>query len=112
MNRRITNVPSDPVNVTLRDTSGNALYPSTLRAAPTDGSGSIASGGTSQQLFAANTGRTWFLVQNVSAAVLYVNLGAAATADSNSIKLNPNVTYESPAQFCPSGIITIIGGTT
>jgi hypothetical protein len=112
MNHIIRNPPSSAVNVTLRDTSGNALYPSILKGAPTDGSSSIVSGGTSQQVFAANTGRTWLLVQNVSAAVLYINFGAAATADSNSIKLNPNATYENPSQFCPNGIITIIGGTT
>ncbi len=111
-NSRITNTPTSPANVILRDTSGNAVGGGTVKSAATDASSSIASGGVSQQAFAANATRTWLFVQNISTAVLYINFGAAATVDTNSIKLNANANYENPPQFCPNGTVTIIGGTT
>jgi len=84
----------------------------TAAGAVTDGSGSITTGGTSQQIFSANTSRRWLLVQNISNAVLYVNFGAAAVVDSNSIKLNANASYESPAGFVTTATVTVIGATT
>jgi hypothetical protein len=112
MNDIIRNIPTNPVNVTLRDTSGNALYPSVLKSAPTDGSGSIASGGTSQTVFAANSSRSWLFVQNISNAVMYLNFSGVSVADSNSVKLNANSYYENPPHYCPNGTLTIIGATT
>jgi hypothetical protein len=105
-NDYVTNDANHPIPVTVSTTS------LVVHGAPTDASGSIAAGGTSQQIFAGNTTRSWLIIQNISSAVLYINFGAAAVVDSNSIKLNANAFYESPAQFCPSGIVTIIGATT
>jgi len=77
----------------------------------TDGSGSLAAGSVSQQIFAANATRKYLTVQNISSIDLYVNIGAVATIDSNSIKLLPNgsVTFEN--NFIPTSNVTIIGST-
>ncbi len=85
---------------------------SIVRSAPTDASSSIATGGTSQQVFAANAARSWLFIQNISSAVMYINFGATAVVDSNSMKLNANSFYENPPHYCPAGTVTIIGATT
>jgi len=77
-----------------------------------DGSGAIATGGTSQQVFAALASRAYVLIQNISDATLYVNFGAPATIDGNSFKLLAGEWYENPPNFCPNGTVTIIGATT
>lgn len=77
-----------------------------------DGSGAIATGGTSQQIFDGKTSRAYLLVQNISDATLYLNFGAAATIDNNSLRLLPGELYENPPNFCPNGTVTIIGATT
>lgn len=105
-NAFVTNDANHPIPVSVSTSSV------VTHGAPTDGSGSITTGGTSQTVFAANSSRTWFLIQNISSAVMYINFGAAAVADSNSIKLNTGAFYENPSHFCPSGTITIIGATT
>lgn len=56
-------------------------------AALADGSGTITSGGTSQTVFAANTSRTYLLVQNISDTAMYVNFGGVATAGAGSFLL-------------------------
>lgn len=59
----------------------------------TDRSGSIAAGGVSQQVMAANPARVLFLFQNISSATMYVNFGAAAVVDSNSVKVLPEACF-------------------
>lgn len=81
-------------------------------AAPTDRSGTIAAGGTSQQVAAALSTRKWLVVQNLSAEDLYLNFGTAAVQTQPSIRLAPGGSYENPPHFCPSGTINIIGATT
>jgi len=75
----------------------------------TDGSGSLAAGSVSQQIFAANANRKYLTVQNISAIDLYVNIGAAATIDSNSVKLLPNGSVTFETNFIPTSNVTIIG---
>jgi hypothetical protein len=79
---------------------------------PVDGSGTITSGGTSQTVFAANGSRRFFIFQNISDETQYINFGAAATTDSNSIKIIAGSSWEAPSNWCPQTSITVIGATT
>lgn len=79
---------------------------------PVDGSGTITTGGTSQTVFAANSGRRYFEFQNISDTDMYINFGAAAVADSNSFKLVPGAVYVNASNYCPKGSINVICATT
>lgn len=77
-----------------------------------DGSGSLAAAIVSQTVFAANATRKYLLVQNISAADnLYINFGAAATIDTNSIKLLPNGVAIFESSYIPTAAVNIIGST-
>lgn len=91
---------------------GTAVAVKPVQGAPTDRSGTITTGGSSQTLAAALSTRTYIEVQNISDETMYVNFGAAATTDSNSFKIAAGGSYVNPAHFCPTGTITIIGATT
>lgn len=98
-----TNSPAGAIVVT----------PTPAAGALTDGSGTLTAGGTSQQVFAANTSRKYLLVQNNSAEAMWVNFGVAAVTTQPSIQLGPNggsIEYED--NFVPSGTVNIIGATT
>lgn len=82
------------------------------RGSPINRSGSITTGGTSQQLAAVKADRVHFEFQNISDEDQYINFDAAAVADSNSFKIVPGGSYNNPPQFCPNGTITVIGATT
>lgn len=79
---------------------------------PTDGSGTITTGGTSQTVFAASESRRYLEIQNISDETMYVNFGAAATTDSNSFKIVAGGSYVNVSNFCPTTTVTIIGATT
>lgn len=53
----------------------------------TDRSGAIVAGGTSQIIAPENGARCYLVVQNVSDTTMYVNFGAAAKVDDDSIRL-------------------------
>lgn len=54
-----------------------------------------AASASTQQLFAANASRSKLLIQNQDAAInIFVNLGAAATAGANSLRIAPGATLE------------------
>ena len=86
-----------------------------------DCSGSITTGGTSQQVLAANTNRQYLFIENPSATVsgvsaesLFVNAGAAAAADGKSIEmanLGTPQTWNRPGMV-PTAAINIIAATT
>jgi glutamate 5-kinase len=79
----------------------------------TSRSGTITSGGTSQQLAAANTSRKYLLVQNVSTGDLWISFGAtAATTSQPSIKLQTNGSLVMEDNFVTTQAINIIGSTT
>jgi hypothetical protein len=70
--------------------SSNAHYSQATPGALIDGSGTTsASPSTSTQIFAANQGRKYLLVQNLGATAIYINFTNAASA-TNSIYLAPN----------------------
>lgn len=81
-----------------------------------DGSGTVTLGGTSQQVFTANAGRQYLLIQNHSDTDLWVNFGTAAVADQPSIKVYANGgTVEFGAGHTgvvPTATVNVIGATT
>lgn len=81
----------------------------------TDGSGSIAVGGTAQDALGANGGRNYLLLQNLAAENLFVNFGVTAVLDQPSIRLQPGDVLEFGAQssgMVPTGRISVIAATT
>jgi hypothetical protein len=78
----------------------------------TNRSGTITTGGASQQLMAANPQRRGMWVQNVSAGALYINGFGAAAATQPSILIPPNGLYEADAGTTPTSEIQIFGATT
>ncbi len=94
-------------------TDGSQSPPSNPGAgALTDRSGAITSGGTAQQVAAANASRRYFLFQNNSDTDCWINFGVTAVASQPSIKIVAGGSYENPPHFCPTGLISVIGGTT
>lgn len=80
-----------------------------------DGSGTITAGGTSQQVFPADTGRQYLLIQNVSDGDLWVNFGIAAVVGQPSIKLLASGSLEFSSAgtgVVPTSTVNIIGATT
>lgn len=81
----------------------------------TDGSGTITTGGTSQQARPQNLGRQFLFIQNVSTADLWVNFGVAAVQNQPSIKLTPNSAVEfslGASGLVPTASVNIVGATT
>lgn len=60
----------------------------------TDCSGTIATGGTSQQITTANGARSYLLIQATSASALWIGVGATAVADSPSIYIPAGGNWE------------------
>jgi hypothetical protein len=78
----------------------------------TDGSGSITTGGTSQQIFAANATRQYLFIENLSSGNLYVNFGSAATQGSGSIMIVPNGSFVMENGTVSNQTVNIIGATS
>lgn len=80
----------------------------------TNRSGTIAVGGTSQQIMAANTSRRYLMVQNPIAASepLFVNFGAVASAAATSYELAAGqmIEFSSPG-FIPTGTVNAVAAT-
>jgi hypothetical protein len=81
----------------------------------TDGSISLTTGGTSQQVFAANANRRFLVCQNIDAAEdAWINYGASAaasTAGSFLLKANGG-SYTFDGNFVPSGTVNVVAATT
>lgn len=86
----------------------------------TDRSGTITTGGSAQQLAAANTTRRYLLVQNHSTGVLWVNLTGTAAVGQPSIALSACAVANDgtggvlafEGSFVPTGAVSILGATT
>lgn len=79
----------------------------------TDRSGSVATGGTAQQVAAANPGRRYLLIQNVSDTAMWVNFGAVAVATQPSFLIaasGGSLVFE--GSFVPTGLVSVFGATT
>jgi hypothetical protein len=101
---------SSDTNVILIDNSaGGSTNPATL----TSRSGTIATGGTAQQLMAANAARKGWWLQNLSTGDLWVNrFGGTASAAQPNIQIPSGALYETPAGGAGSTLISIYGATT
>jgi hypothetical protein len=81
-------------------------------------SSTITAGGTSQQVLAANTSRKAIQIQNLSAGILMVNWGAAASATAGIALQGASVApgaggyYESAPGLCSNQSVNIWGATT
>lgn len=79
----------------------------------TNRSGTITTGGTSQQIAAALSSRRGFWFQNVSDTVMYIQEGGSATAGQPSIMVAANGGYyESPAHGSTTGTLNVTCATT
>lgn len=76
----------------------------------TSASGTITTGGTSQQLVAANASRKGLYLQNISAGDLWINElgGAAAVNTAGSWKIAPGEVFSAST----NRVINIVGATT
>jgi len=80
-----------------------------------DGSGTISSDSTPQDVFSSNDNRKYLLVQNLSNSLLFLNIGVDANEGAGSIPLNSNggsgaggsIVFESDG--VPTGKVSIIG---
>lgn len=91
---------------------GGSVGISQASVTPTAGSGTIAAGGVSQALFAANVARKRLRVQNQSVGNLWIRWGASSTADHNSLLILPNAMYVSEIHLIDTRAVNIIGATT
>jgi len=99
--------------VQLKDNAGADQSPGDRTAgALTNRSGSITTGGTSQQLAAANTTRRYLFIQNIATEDLWSNVGVAAVADQPSVKLTPGDAFVMEGLFIDNEAVHIIGATT
>lgn len=77
---------------------------------PIDRSGTITTGGQSQQLAPDDNGRGGMFLQNNSSGDLWVRDGAAASAASPSLKIESGAYYEWP--YPPRSAVHIYGAST
>jgi hypothetical protein len=82
-------------------------------AAASDGSGTVATGGSAQTLFGGIAPANGFLVQNNSSAVLWVSDAGTAAADGASIQVLANGgIFATPSGYKPAGAVSLFGATT
>jgi hypothetical protein len=82
-------------------------------AVASDGSGTLAAGGSAQTLFGGIIPINGFLVQNNSSAVLWVSDVGTASAGGASIQLAANGgTFATPSGYKPAGAVSLFGATT
>lgn len=93
--------------------TGEVLLPLDCTAkALTNRSGTIAVGGTAQQLMAANAVRKGFSFHNLSANDLWISDVGTAAASQPSMRIPAGSIYESPVHGVPSTAISVFGATT
>ena len=79
-----------------------------------DGSGTITTGGTAQEVFPARPGRSYLFCQNPIAAseTLFVNAPTAAGLTNGSFELAAGGTLTFNGSFTPQGPVSVLGATT
>jgi hypothetical protein len=80
--------------------------------AASDGSGTIATGGTAQTLFGGIVPANGWLVCNNSTGALYVSDVGAASGGGSSIQIAAGATFVTPSGYKPPGAVSIFGATT
>jgi hypothetical protein len=85
----------------------------TAAIAASDGSGTLATGGSAQSLFGGIVPANGFLVQNNSSAALWISDVGAASAGGASIQLAANGgLFATPSGYKPAGAVSLFGATT
>lgn len=129
--RLITSVTNFPATQTVQGTVGVSALPAlpagtnvighvivdsdasgTKQGALTDRSGTITTGGTSQQIMAANANRRYLAIQNNSSGDLWFNFNAASTIGEPSFRLTAGSSFVMESGFISTDSVTIIGATT
>ena len=78
-----------------------------------DGSGTLATGGSAQTLFGGIVPANGFLVQNNSSAVLWISDVGVASAGGASMQLAANGgVFATPTGYKPAGAVSLYGATT
>ena len=101
--------------ITVQGIASAVAIPVTYATATrTSRSGTVTTGGTAQQLMAANSSRKGWCLQNnnTTGNIWFDETGGTAVATQPSIKLYPGDFYESPAAGATPTAISIIGDTT
>lgn len=68
----------------------------------------VTTGTVSQQVMAANESRTYLVIQNISDTTMFVNFGAAATADDNSLRVLSGGSITFNGGWVPSDAVNVI----
>jgi hypothetical protein len=84
----------------------------TAGAAAIDGSGTVATGGTAQVLFAGAVPANGYLVANNSSQTLYVSDVGTATSGGASIPILPGAIFMTPSGYNPAGAVSLWGSAT
>lgn len=85
----------------------------TAGAVASDGSGTLATGGSAQTLFGGIVPSNGFLVQNNSSAALWLSDAGNASAGGASIQIAANGgIFATPSGYKPAGAVSIFGATT
>lgn len=85
----------------------------TAAAAASDGSGTVATGGSAQTLFGGAAPANGFLVQNNSSAAVWICDTGTASSGGASIQIAPNGGFfATPSGYKPAGVVSLFGATT
>ncbi len=85
----------------------------TAGTAASDGSGTIAAGGSAQSLFGGAVPANGFLVQNNSSAALWICDTGTASNGGASVQIAANGgLFVTPSGYKPPGAVSLFGGTT
>jgi hypothetical protein len=85
----------------------------TAAASASDGSGTLATGGSAQTLFGGIVPTNGFLVQNNSSAALWISDIGVAAAGGGSIQIAANGgIFATPSGYKPAGAVSLYGTTT
>ena len=85
----------------------------TAAAAASDGSGTVAAGGSAQSLFGGIVPANGFLVQNNSSAALWICDVGVAAAGGASVQIAANGgVFMTPSGYKPGGAVSLYGATT
>ncbi len=85
----------------------------TAGAVVSDGSGTVATGGSAQTLFGGIVPANGFVVQNNSTAALWISDVGVASAGGASIQLTANGgVFATPSGYKPAGAVSLFGATT
>ena len=82
-------------------------------AAASDGSGTLATGGSAQTLFGGIVPANGFLVQNNSTAALWISdVGVASAGGASLLLVASGGVFATPSGYKPAGAVSLFGATT